>query len=361
MHLSPAENRVEVVDPPGLAAHRPAWRDLAAHAAEPNPFYEPALLLPALRHLREGRRVRCVLVYRGGELCGLFPVVRRRALPRVPWPALSLWDHRHCFLAVPLVRPDGIDATLDAFLGACRRLAGGPVVVRWPLLDQGGPVAAAITHHGVPIYVEQTFARPLMRFSRPEPGSGQSRGLCKRLRRFLRQGGEFEALPPDGDPGWWLETFLRLEASGWKGRTGTALACHPADRTFFLEAAREAHQGGLLRMTVARAEGQAVAMDCNFLARDGLFLFKTGYDEQHARLSPGAVLEAWNAGPVHAADVRWIDSCVSTPGSPLERVMPDRREIGTWLVSDGGAVSGLMVRALNGLRQLKRGHLFPSA
>src|SRR5689334_17464860 len=58
-----------------------AWEDLAAHALEPNPFYEPWMLRPALECLGGGRDLQVVLVLAVNEgepvLCGVFPIEKR--------------------------------------------------------------------------------------------------------------------------------------------------------------------------------------------------------------------------------------------------------------------------------------------
>jgi hypothetical protein len=74
-----ARFRVTVLDHPAtLAGHMAAWNDLAAAALEPNVFYEPWMLLPAIDSFGRGRELRYVLVYadQGNApplLCGLFP------------------------------------------------------------------------------------------------------------------------------------------------------------------------------------------------------------------------------------------------------------------------------------------------
>src|SRR5437763_10056109 len=55
-----------------------AWEDLAVEALEPNLFYEPWMLIPALRALATGKdlRVAIVLTVKEGKpvLCGVFPL-----------------------------------------------------------------------------------------------------------------------------------------------------------------------------------------------------------------------------------------------------------------------------------------------
>src|SRR6266478_5680049 len=60
-----------LTDSAELEALQDAWEELAAASVEPNPFYEPWMLLPALRSFARRERVEVVLVFRGDLLCGL--------------------------------------------------------------------------------------------------------------------------------------------------------------------------------------------------------------------------------------------------------------------------------------------------
>jgi len=117
-----ARFRVTVLDHPAtLAGHMAAWNDLAAAALEPNVFYEPWMLLPAIDSFGRGRELRYVLVYadQGNApplLCGLFPLERAVRYNGLPFPHVRLWQHKHCFLGTPLVRAAHARACLDTFL-----------------------------------------------------------------------------------------------------------------------------------------------------------------------------------------------------------------------------------------------------
>src|SRR5688572_869436 len=73
--------RAEVLqDLAALHSLEPAWQELADHASEPNPFYEPWAALPALEAFDPQHRVQFVAVTRAcpsgkkgrHQLCGLF-------------------------------------------------------------------------------------------------------------------------------------------------------------------------------------------------------------------------------------------------------------------------------------------------
>src|SRR5271167_1614573 len=66
-----------------------AWRDLAARAAEPNPFFEPECVLPAARHLGGPAPALLIVKDRGGEWLACLPVIPALRRRRVPLPVMS--------------------------------------------------------------------------------------------------------------------------------------------------------------------------------------------------------------------------------------------------------------------------------
>ena len=101
-------------DRESLAAIVSPWEELAAHAIEPNPFYEPWILLPALRAQGEGGEF--VSIWDQGRLIGLFPFERRRRFKGLPVATLTSWRHSAYLLCTPLVRADAALECLRALL-----------------------------------------------------------------------------------------------------------------------------------------------------------------------------------------------------------------------------------------------------
>jgi CelD/BcsL family acetyltransferase involved in cellulose biosynthesis len=187
--------------------------------------------------------------------------------------------------------------------------------------------------------------------------SGDKRKKLRRAEQRLAETGpvRYSELAADGDIDAWLAEFLRLEASGWKGREGTALVCSEVDRDFFLGVAREAFRRRRLMMLGLHAGDQGVAQLCNFLAGDGAFAFKVAFDEAYARFSPGVLLELENIRLVHARPtLRWMDSCSAAGESLAKQLWADRRVILTLLVETGRAPGAFFLAALPLLRWLRR-------
>src|SRR5262245_46134248 len=101
-----------------LEQHRAAWRELARSVRHANPFFEPFLLLPALRFLAGRDSVETALIFSGERLCGLVPLARTQRWRGLPVAATSLWQYRHCYDATPLLRAGHERAALGAVLDA---------------------------------------------------------------------------------------------------------------------------------------------------------------------------------------------------------------------------------------------------
>ncbi len=365
----------------GLDRLLPDWEELAARSLEPNVFYEAPLLRPALRHLAEGATLEVWLVWahREGDpprLCALLPVERRRGYRGLPVAIAAPWKHVHCFLCTPLLDRELADAGAAGLLAHAAE--AGVALFEWRAVGARGQFQAVLERaaqragralrategHERALFLPARDAEAHLRAAQPRH---HRRKELRRLMRRLREQGEvaLHALAPGEDPAPWIRDFLALEASGWKGGTGTAIARRPEERAWFETAARECAEAGQLRMLALELDGRPVAMKCNFLARGSGgagrcgFAFKIAHDEAFARFSPGLLLEHEHGVHLHEeGEVAWMDSCAQ-PGHPMiERLWPDRRAIAT-LLSDAGSLRGRGIVAaqplLRGLLRALRG------
>src|SRR4051794_14316455 len=145
-----------------LEPYRASWATLAAEAAEPNVFYEPWVLLPALAAF--SAPVQLVLVLAAdGALRGLFPLERRPRGQGLPLPSLRLWVHDYGYVPTPLVHRDHGPAVMAAFFdwlaGAERVLALDDLPIHGPF---AGLLMAEVTRRGWFSFVRDHFTRALL-------------------------------------------------------------------------------------------------------------------------------------------------------------------------------------------------------
>ncbi|HEV2430394.1 MAG TPA: GNAT family N-acetyltransferase, partial [Burkholderiales bacterium] len=313
-----------------LSALIPEWEALADEAAEPNPFYEHWMLLPALEAYAAEDEARCVAVWQDGKLEALFPMRLERRFRGLPVPALRSWYHRNMLVCAPLVRQNSAAASVGALLAS-----GLAPVMEFLWIPTGGvfygALAEAATHARLPWMVSDAYTRPVILHSR-DPRARFNSNMRNNLRRWqarLAEAGKLAPvrLAPGDDVAAWTEGFMRLEASGWKGKRGSALACREDDRRFVAAVFPEAFRRGRLQITGLDLDGRPLARHCMIAHGEGAYCFKIAYDEAYARCSPGVLGEVENVRQfLEAPGPRWLDSNTSHEHAPgFARVWKDRR------------------------------------
>jgi CelD/BcsL family acetyltransferase involved in cellulose biosynthesis len=153
--------------------------------------------------------------------------------------------------------------------------------------------------------------------------SANLRGQLGRRRRALERQGRLTFRTASGSHGLQrdLDTTFRVEAAGWKTRSGTAILNQPRTQQLYREFAAAAAANGWLRLHLLELDGMAIAADFGCAYGGGECLLKTGFDERWARFSPGLVLRAEVLrsaieeglafydflGPSDAYKLRWTD------------------------------------------------------
>ena len=350
-----------VRDPAVLRALAEDLAGLARNALEPNPFHEPMLMIAAAEAFARREPVEFLLVHapdpaRDGRarLVGFFPVERVSRHRGIPLSTIRLWKHPHSFLGTPLIDAGFAQQALGAFLDHVVA-SGAPLLELRDVAADGAfrqRLADELRARDL-AWTELDFApravfRPAESHDRFLEAALSGRHRKDFRRRARKLNATFDRLATGEDPDAWLQEFLALEASGWKGREGTALGSTDAGRRFFLDAGRAAHAEGRLRMTALRQGPRAVAMKCIYLTPPPLkagFAFKIAFDENFSRESPGVLLELEDLPHLHAEGFVWIDSCADAGHPMIDRLWSARRLIATYLVGVG-RIGGLAVSAL---------------
>lgn len=337
-----------------------AWRELAADALEPNPFFEPEAVLPAAA---VHGPAELVLIEAGDRLIGALPIVRAARWRKVPGACVAAWCHTDCFLGTPLLASDAPTEAIGALIDYTRHERNaGLLALEW--LGTGGPVEAAVrsatAERGLKPIEYQAFDRAaLFRYGPDEvhaPAlSGKRRGEMLRKRRQLAEhlGDPVEVRDGSGDPEA-IEGFLRGEASGWKARERTHYLRSPQHADLFRETCRRFAAAGRLQLFVLSAGGTDVAWKVNFESGNTVFGFKTAYDDAFAAFSPGAQLAFDFVQIFRDSSFATLDSCAAPDSELFNRLWPDRRPIRTLLVPTGGARGAAAAMRARAVHAVKR-------
>jgi CelD/BcsL family acetyltransferase involved in cellulose biosynthesis len=141
-----------------------------------------------------------------------------------------------------------------------------------------------------------------------------------------------------------FEEFLALEAAGWKGQLGTALASVPARAAFARNAVAASAARGAVRIHLLRVNARVIAGLVSFMAGHTAYTWKIAYDENYGRFSPGAqVMLAASRNLLAEPAVDRLDSCAGPNHSLADPLLPDRTAMGTLVISPARA--GVSYRA----------------
>ena len=137
LHLLDVEQLAE----PAFVA---AWERLVSRAVEPNPFFEPWFLLPALRQWGKADRVITKAWFHEGRLAGLLPVVRSAQYYSHIVTHATGWLHANAFCGVPLIAAGHEDAFWRDMLAHFDRRARRALFLHLPKMPADGPANAAL-------------------------------------------------------------------------------------------------------------------------------------------------------------------------------------------------------------------------
>ena len=347
-------------NPPLLAA----WDRLADHASEPNPFAESWYVLPGIKEFDAANRVRLYALWQGDtDLVGLIPLVEAPRYGRFPIAHQTNWLHANCFLGTPLIRQGWEQCFWDAILTALDQDEQVHTLFYMAGLVEGGPVhrgleeASAVRGRGCDtVYVEQ---RAMIETQMPvadywdDVVRGKKRKELRRQFSRLAELGDlrFVSLANDAAIEPWIAQFLALERAGWKGEAGSALGSSHDTEQFFVGVVKAAHARGRLDGLALWLDDRPIAMLFHFIAGEGGFSFKTAYDQDYARYSPGVLIQRENLGLIARRNLAWIDSCAAPNHPMINSLWKERRAVIRLAVSIGGWKDQLM---FNGVRSLER-------
>ncbi|WP_027167401.1 GNAT family N-acetyltransferase [Mesorhizobium sp. WSM3224] len=322
---------------------------LSARTIEPNVFFNPRFLAPAMPRL-EDREVRLAVIRDGDEyrnrLRLLVPFsVERPAIP-LGVPVMRTWSSPFGPLGTPLVdRDDPIGVIEDFFSMLSRPHLKLPRVFVLPDIKLDGAVASLLTSfadsRSLTMVTTGKVERPVLEsdadsedYLKASLRAHHYREF-RRLKRRLADLGKLEHIVARGpdEIRHAIENFLTLEAAGWKGRERTAMAIDRYRAAFAREAVHKLAEHDMCRIHLLTLDGRAIACLVVFVEAGVAYTWKTAYDETLAAFSPGTLLMI-EVTRQHLDDPNIVmtDSC-SVPDHPvMSRLWSERKPMGTLVI-----------------------------
>lgn len=276
-----------------------AWHRLEARAVDPNGYYLADWEL-AVNATAEGMTdVAALTAWSNGHLIGLLPVVTLRRAHRLPLPVLVNAD-AYGTLSTPLLDRDTAQEAAASLFAQARQSGARALVFHNIALD--GPAMAAMREilgrAGISPRIITSHVRASLDATRDAEDvlrDGLGAKKLKELRRQrnrLAEHGEvtFHVARTPDEVAAILDTFLALEASGWKGKRGTALRQRAGDAMFIRRATAALAARGQCEIVTLKVGDAAVASGVMVRHLDRAYYFKIGIDERFAKYSPGVQL-----------------------------------------------------------------------
>lgn len=327
------------------ADDRAAWAALSAQAGADNVFVQEWLMDAALAHCVEGAEVRLAVVSRGQEpWLGVMPLTAKTAFGRWPLPLWQSWLSTNQFLATPLVSVPTAPLFWTSLLAFLDHQPGNEIMLHFEKFDADHPVCAALfeccRQEGRAFQVLNCSGRPAYR-PHDDTEGGCAAKIQSRLRnlwqRLAREHGPvaITVLGPDQPCDPWIDAFLAMEASGWKGRGGSALGSSAATAAFFRTVIERGHQNGAARLSSLSANGHVIAMSSWFESPTWGHGFKKAYDETYRAYAPGQLLTRDIRDRIRQQGGLSFDTCVPLDANPSHRLWASHRKIVDGVVAIG--------------------------
>ncbi|MFU0506001.1 GNAT family N-acetyltransferase [Pseudaminobacter sp. NGMCC 1.201702] len=323
---------------------------LCVRTVEPNIFFNPRFLAPAMPRL-EDREVRLAVMRDGDDdqrsrLRLLVPFSVERQTGPLGISIMRAWSSPFGPLGTPLLdRDDPAGVVEDFFAILARPHLRLPKVFVLPDMRLDGTVAAILRNvaetRGLPLTTTGEFERPALE-SELEGDDYLKASLrahhyreFRRLKRRLADTGKLEHVVARGQDEirHGIEAFLTLEAAGWKGRRRTAMAIDRYRAAFAREALHRLAEQDLCRVHSLTLDGEMIASVIVLVEAGRAYTWKTTYDEKYAAYSPGVLLMI-EVTKQHLDDpnIDMTDSCAVPDHPVMSRLWSERKPMGTILV-----------------------------
>jgi CelD/BcsL family acetyltransferase involved in cellulose biosynthesis len=302
------------------------WQSLIGRADAANVFMNPTLVWLAGESLAENR-CRALLAWRrsgeAAQLVGVWAFAIGRAPQSVlPLTVLAAPAVPYGYLATPVIDRTCLDDVLDAMLSCIAEDASLPKIVALDSMGADGTVMQALSRvlaarGSVPRIFGQSL-RPKLASELDGKAylekslSTSSRKKLRQHRRRLAEKGDlqFRILREPDAVNRAFEDFLQLEASGWKGRNGTAVLSRAPDAAFARRMITALAAKGDASIHMLTLDDQPVSMQIVLRAGPAAFTWKTAYAETFHDFSPGALLlEDYTAAFLADDSIAYVDSC----------------------------------------------------
>ena len=268
------------------------------------PFHRPEWVAAYLKAFEPESQFVLMTASAGERLVAVLPLIRKRVwFAGIPvWKLTGAANIHSTQFDIVRTSCEAGEAAIQAFWNLLKRIPGWNML-ELPLLSSNGAGLKLIKQaskdgcHTMCVHFSEC---PVLSMEKDEKGQltwlhSTSRHFRHELRRCARilaqEMGEEPKLVrrtnPDREA---LEQFYELEASGWKGREGSAIRCSPQTRNFYNQISQVAAAGGYFCLHSLEVNHRMLAGAFSVQSEECLYPLKIAYDESLRRGGPGQIM-----------------------------------------------------------------------
>lgn len=285
---------------------RSDWEWIVSKQSQANLFVTPLWVINYWQHRKRFGSTPKLLVAKtaGGEMVGLVPLASALGLGRKAFPQLravhSTGEYESDWIC-DATHVRAFVATVWDYLISQKR--------QWfqlttNVVREDSPILAAVRDEcedrGLTHRLQLGWKIPFLLTDATSGAPTDVLGLVKpKYRRELRRRRkrlealgalQFEEYNSVDDLEVHFEEFVTVEATGWKGQTGTAIRCEPDAKRFWWNLARESAQQNTLRLHLLRLNNNVISGQLGIVWGGRYYCLKVGYDEAYRQYGPGALM-----------------------------------------------------------------------
>jgi CelD/BcsL family acetyltransferase involved in cellulose biosynthesis len=351
--------RIDLADYVSMQA---AFDDLAGRADDPNPFMSPALVAAAASGVASDQIVILAAFDDAdpGRWLGVWCLRRARDLWSAGCEVLQapILPRYEC-LAAPVLDAACAAAALASMLDLVRSSGTLPSLIRaatWPraldrLMPAGWRASPAETWErailkpvavqAADAYLRQSMGKALNKRNNRQKQLAETGVLAMSSLR----GAEAPAA---------FEHYIRLEAKGWKGQSGTSLAQTPSDAAYMRAAIARLADANRVSIDMVTLDGKPVAVGVVIEAAGHNLFWKAAFDEDHARFAPGSLLHLAVTRRLFAEARATLDSGMTEFTTPAHLPWSEREAMARVTIAHGAGFGAMAVRLGSALRHAMR-------
>lgn len=282
-----------------IGSHASKWLELCEESSTDSPFTRPEWIAAYLRAFEPRSPIVAAVAYDKGRLRAVLPLVERHTLfCGLPVRMLRGAANEHS-CRFDLVRAGGEDGD-RAVQGIWNVLKALPDwdLIELPYVPEGGAAEQLVQlaeGDGFLTGKYESYRSPYVSLMGPHSEEAVlldgdfRRGLQRRMRR-AREKWDVRLRRIDSDDPTELQRFYDLEASGWKGKKRTAIACSDSTRRFYNHVASGGSHAGYFSLYFLEFDGRVVAGHFGLSYKGRYYSPKVAYDEAFASYGPGQLI-----------------------------------------------------------------------